>query len=413
MGTLLRYEPAAIVFHQHRRTLAELEAQMYDHGSQWAMMMSAHAGGRASAADIRSVLGWYVTKHWPRQLLRAALIPNRVPLALAVAEVRGMAAAAADRWYRRVAPRQSRCLPLLRSQPRRRTHDHESGRDSATEVVTVDVASTITLSEPPPGTAAMSVLVTRGHAAIGRVEVETGGRSPTDRQLRELVIDELGVRVLEECAIPRLTTTCARRSSRAWRLRSDVTRRPIGEIRALPGVDRRRQSGSTRRASANAWLSLCRHRSRHEVEVVVVDNNPASGLTASVLDDHPDVVRVSEPRRGLAYARNAGFLAATGEILVTTDDDVRVPDGWLDLLLEPFERNDVMAVCGNVQPIELRHPAQVEFEAMGGLGKGFDRLESRWESPRSAWRAFRAWDLGATGERGVPRPSSCPIPRSG
>ena len=61
---------------------------------------------------------------------------------------------------------------------------------------------------------------------------------------------------------------------------------------------------------------------------------PASGLTASVLDEHPNVVRVTEPRRGLAYARNAGFLAASGEILVTTDDDVQVPEGWLDLLLD-------------------------------------------------------------------------------
>ena len=75
---------------------------------------------------------------------------------------------------------------------------------------------------------------------------------------------------------------------------------------------------------------------------------------------------------------------------------MQVPEGWLDLLLEPFQRNDVMAVCGNVQPMELRHPAQREFEAMGGLGKGFDRFESRWENPRSAWRSFRAWDLGAT-----------------
>ena len=81
---------------------------------------------------------------------------------------------------------------------------------------------------------------------------------------------------------------------------------------------------------------------------------------------------------------------------MTTDDDVVVPDGWLDLLLEPFVRNDVMAVCGNVQPLELRTPAQRAFEAMGGLGKGFERVESRWENPRSPWRAFRAWDLGAT-----------------
>ena len=55
-------------------------------------------------------------------------------------------------------------------------------------------------SEPPQGAAALSVLVTRRHAAIGRLQVETGGRRPSDRLLREMLIDELGVRVLEEHA---------------------------------------------------------------------------------------------------------------------------------------------------------------------------------------------------------------------
>ena len=132
------------------------------------------------------------------------------------------------------------------------------------------------------------------------------------------------------------------------------------------------------------------------MEIVVVDNNPGSGLTAAVLHEHPDVVHVTETRRGLAYARNAGFRAATGEILVTTDDDVQVMPGWLDRLLVPFGRNDVMAVAGNVQPIQLRTAAQREFEQLGGLGKGFDRSESRWENRRGVWRPFAAWELGAT-----------------
>ena len=54
-GQLLLYEPAAIVFHQHRRTLAELESQMYDHGSQWSMMMSAPRG--RARLDRRCSLG--------------------------------------------------------------------------------------------------------------------------------------------------------------------------------------------------------------------------------------------------------------------------------------------------------------------------------------------------------------------
>ena len=75
---------------------------------------------------------------------------------------------------------------------------------------------------------------------------------------------------------------------------------------------------------------------------------------------------------------------------------MRVPDGWLDLLLDPFRRNDVMAVCGNVQPLELRNEAQLDFERISPLSKGFRPFESRWADPVKPWRAFPAWELGAT-----------------
>jgi GT2 family glycosyltransferase len=115
-----------------------------------------------------------------------------------------------------------------------------------------------------------------------------------------------------------------------------------------------------------------------------------------VCERFPGVLRILEPRRGSAAARNAGIVAATGDIIVTSDDDVRAPAGWLDLLLAPFGRNDVMAVCGNVQPLELRNEAQLDFERISPLGKGFRRFESRWAHPTRPWTAFPAWELGAT-----------------
>src|SRR5215468_4441479 len=57
------------------------------------------------------------------------------------------------------------------------------------------------------------------------------------------------------------------------------------------------------------------------VEIIVVDNHPASGLTPLVAAEFPGVRLVTEQRRGLAYARNRGFLASQGDIVVATDDD--------------------------------------------------------------------------------------------
>jgi GT2 family glycosyltransferase len=106
---------------------------------------------------------------------------------------------------------------------------------------------------------------------------------------------------------------------------------------------------------------------------------------------------VSEPRQGLSYARNAGFLRATGDIIVCTDDDVMFADDWLERLLQPFRRNDVDVVCGNVLPIALDAPSQLHFEQYGGLGKGYEAFEADQEWFFRDWlRPVHTWSLGAT-----------------
>lgn len=133
------------------------------------------------------------------------------------------------------------------------------------------------------------------------------------------------------------------------------------------------------------------------VEVVVVDNNPSSGLTPPVVSKFPAVVLVNEPRRGLAYARNAGIVASHGEIIVTTDDDVVAPPHWLETLLAPFVDDHIAVTTGNVLPLELDTEAQQLFETYGGLGRGTQplRADGNWTS-RFRMRAIPTWRLGAT-----------------
>jgi GT2 family glycosyltransferase len=130
---------------------------------------------------------------------------------------------------------------------------------------------------------------------------------------------------------------------------------------------------------------------------VVVDNHPASGLTPPVVAEFPTVVLVSEPRQGLAYARNAGFVASSGDIVIATDDDVTLPPDWLEKLVAPFIRADVMIVTGNVLPLELETIEQRFFERYGGLGRGFEPLEVNGNWFESFPRvAVTTWRLGAT-----------------
>jgi GT2 family glycosyltransferase len=135
---------------------------------------------------------------------------------------------------------------------------------------------------------------------------------------------------------------------------------------------------------------------RH-VEIVVVDNHPESGLTPPVVAEFPGVVLVTEPRQGLAYARNRGFGAARGDIAISTDDDVTMPPDWLEKLIKPFACSHVAAVTGNTLPLELDSVSQNLFEVYGGLGRGFQPLDADIHWFRSFRRqAVPTWVLGST-----------------
>jgi glycosyltransferase involved in cell wall biosynthesis len=143
--------------------------------------------------------------------------------------------------------------------------------------------------------------------------------------------------------------------------------------------------------------SLVSQQSERQVEIIVVDNHPASGLTAPVVKMFPGVRLVCEERRGVACARNAGILASCGEIIVTVDDDVTMPPDWLEKLVAPFNRSDCLAVTGNVLPLETETTSARLFEAYGGLGRGDEPFEfdREWFDSFRV-RAVPTWQLGGT-----------------
>ncbi|TVQ10208.1 MAG: glycosyltransferase [Leptolyngbya sp. DLM2.Bin27] len=134
------------------------------------------------------------------------------------------------------------------------------------------------------------------------------------------------------------------------------------------------------------------------IEIVVADNRPASGITPKVISRYPGVKLVQEARPGAAYGRNAAIAASTGDIIVTIDDDISVPTDWLEKLIAPMARPEVMVVTGNVLPKELETPAQFLFEQLkGGLSQGYSSFEAD-----GAWLAATqkglppVWDLGVS-----------------
>lgn len=110
-------------------------------------------------------------------------------------------------------------------------------------------------------------------------------------------------------------------------------------------------------------------------EVIVVDNRPTTSGIAAMFGEEPrdDVRLVQAPQPGLSRARNAGWAAATGDVVAFTDDDVVADRRWVEALERAFVDPDVACVTGLVLPWELETRAQALFEQFGGFGKGFAR----------------------------------------
>lgn len=90
-------------------------------------------------------------------------------------------------------------------------------------------------------------------------------------------------------------------------------------------------------------------------ELLVVDNN-STDTTREIIADaartFPAPLRyVFEAEQGRSAALNAGLRLARGEIIATTDDDIRVDPDWLDQAAHGLEALDCHYVGGKVLPV--------------------------------------------------------------
>ena len=225
------------------------------------------------------------------------------------------------------------------------------------------------------------VFVSRGGDLVGSVDIwHRGAESVSVARLR----DEIAARLSEVLTRRDLEDRLVARGDTS---RSEQQVETVSII--VPACDR---ANELRRC----LTSLLGQRTRHNLEIIVIDNRPACGTASAVAAEFPSVHLIREDRPGLSFARNAGIAHSTGSIVVMTDDDVIAPEGWIERLIAPFVREDVMCVTGHVLPSELETEAQCRFEAYGGLGKGFTPLEADGAWFRGWRTAVPTWRLGAT-----------------
>jgi glycosyltransferase involved in cell wall biosynthesis len=85
-------------------------------------------------------------------------------------------------------------------------------------------------------------------------------------------------------------------------------------------------------------------------EIIVV-NNASTDRTREVALRYPGVTVVDEPRKGLTFARQAGFAASTGALIANVDADSRLTPGWVSKVLATFAEAEASAAADTHRPL--------------------------------------------------------------
>jgi glycosyltransferase involved in cell wall biosynthesis len=148
------------------------------------------------------------------------------------------------------------------------------------------------------------------------------------------------------------------------------------------------------------------HRQSDPVDEIIVVDNGSTDDTVDIARAAPGVKVIAESRRGITYARNTGFAAATGDILARIDADTLVSPGWATAIRRAFAADpDLAGLAGPAGLTRLsrgdRIIGRTAYEAFRivhelTIGEGPLMYGHNMALRRSAWERIR--DLVTTGD---------------
>lgn len=390
-GHLLVYEPDAVVWHRHPRDLAGLEQQLRSHGSGFGAYLSrTYQAYPHDRKALRRLVRWSLFSRYLPPIAFGFYRPMRVPLRLYLGELSGFLSGFSK--YRRACRTAGRPLPRPAPVPESPTdHGHP---------ICIRYVDLLKPLEPLLDLDQYDLVEVRflaGEKLLGKATIANAGKPVgVSRLADEAQPFYLGDRS-DSTAVRGLPLSAARAISHLQRL---YLPQPDSPSNSLPSnipvsivIATRDRPDELRRC----LRSLAAQKTSRPLEILVVDNSPGSSHTERVMTDFPKVRFLQESRRGPSYARNAGIRAASGQIIVSTDDDIWAPPDWIEKLVAPFARADVAAVAGHVLAASLEAPSEQLFESYGGLGRGFVRREfgrAWFESFKK--HATPVWNIGGT-----------------
>ena len=403
------YEPTAIVRHRHRESYQQLRQQLQNNGSVLSYFTCAV---RSYPEDVLSfvlvILAWMKSYHLP-QLWHSIFYPKQYPTELVLSELKGFIIGLTRYSVARKKSLEieSQYKGLEVDIPTHRLHAeptqglHEEKIKKRIGISKVEITQPIHSIKGLEKYSHVKIFVTYNSVALGDFELANTYQSIGRMRLCDSIAKNIGMKLIEpnytldgELKWHKHMSTLGRRYAQATLQREESDR-----LQLPPEISVSVVIGTfDRPADLRECLESIRQQDtpRH-IEVIVVDNHPESQLTPPVVAEYPEVRLVSESRQGVAYARNAGIVSSSGDIIVTIDDDVIMSPTWLEKLIAPFTRADVVGVTGNVLPRMLDTDSQQLFEEYGGLGRGFNRHEFATSWFERSWRhCATTWELGGT-----------------
>jgi O-antigen biosynthesis protein len=404
-GYTLVYEPNAVVLHCHRRDYDSLRRQIKSWGSGFFpyLVSSATRFPDESAALIKLGLRWLLVK--VHCVLASLMYPNRLR-ELCVAELTGLIKGLFG--YRRAQSIVAEIIetygppPYLAEGKKFIPRELSPNYQERTAVRSVDVAKPLEAVTDVADYSRVRLFVSSGETPLGRVTIAHLGQPVGVTWLREVLVEQFGARLLDPSGSRPPNSIEAEALGALERHLvcgggENQTESPVSlpEDYTVSITIATHDRPEDLRSCLN---SIMQQKSSRAREIIVVDNNPSSGLTPPVIADFPEVKLLAERRQGLSYARNAGINASQGDLIVTADDDETFPPGWLEKLLAPFIRSDVMMVTGNVLPVALQTQAQRLFEVYGAFNRGYEPfVADRAWFESSPLRPVPTWRLGGAG----------------